>query len=152
MMEKRRQNIRLSKELYENPQQIFSFTICTHKRRTHFINRLWTNTILGSLNTGPINKETDRYAWCLMPDHLHLLISPSEGNLIQTIGRWKSFTGHLLRKIGLNEPCWQRGFFDHALRKEEDIQRAADYIVNNPVRKGLVDNWRDYPYSWHKWM
>jgi len=82
MMEKRRQNIRLSKELYENPQQIFSLTICTYKRRTHFTNKLWTNTILGSLNTGPKDKETDRYAWCLMPDHLHLLISPSEGNLI----------------------------------------------------------------------
>ncbi len=152
MMKIRRQNIRLSKELYENPQQIFSLTICTHNRRTHFLNELWANTILGSLNTGTIDKETERYAWCLMPDHLHLLISPREGNLIKIIGQWKRFTGHLLGKAGLDEPCWQRGFYDHALRKEEDIEKVASYIVNNPVRKGLVDQWQNYPYSWHKWI
>jgi putative transposase len=48
--------------------------------------------------------------------------------------------------------CWQRGFYDHALRKEEDAEKAAQYMVNNTVRKGLVNSWRDYPYSWHRWM
>jgi putative transposase len=104
------------------------------------------------MTTGPIEEKTERYAWCLMPDHLHWLISPKKENLIKTIGQWKSYTGHLLGKVGLTGPCWQRGFYDHALRKEEDIEKVATYIVNNPVRKGLVNNWRDYAYSWHRWM
>ncbi len=87
-----------------------------------------------------------------MSDHLHLLISPRGTSLIKILSAWKSYTAHLLGKDGLKGSCWQRGFYDHALRKEEDIQRAAEYIVNNPVRKGLVENWRDYPFSWHKWM
>jgi REP element-mobilizing transposase RayT len=87
-----------------------------------------------------------------MADHLHLLIGPREGNLLDILSRWKSYTGHILRKNGLKEACWQRGFYDHALRNEEDIQKVAEYIVNNPVRKGLVGNWREYPYSWHRWM
>ncbi len=87
-----------------------------------------------------------------MPDHFHLLVGPREGNLVDLIRGWKSFSSNTLRKEGLEGPLWQRGFFDHALRQEEDIEAAANYIVNNPVRAGLVGDWRDYPYSWHRWM
>jgi len=151
-MNKRRKNIRLPNEIYELSSQIFSVTICVQDRRPIFKNENWAKTLLDSLNTGLLAKRTEQYAWCLMPDHLHLLISPRGANLSHTLSAWKSYTGHLLRKIGLEGSCWQRGFYDHALRKEEEIQRAAEYIINNPVRKGLVENWRDYPFSWHKWM
>ncbi len=40
---------------------------------------------------------------------------------------------------------WQRSFFDHALRREEDLRKAAEYVLNNPVRDGLVEDRRDYP-------
>jgi putative transposase len=87
-----------------------------------------------------------------MPDHLHLQVAPLQGNLVDLISGWKSFTGNLLRSEGLEGACWQRGFYDHALRKEEDFRTAAEYIVNNPVRAGIVARWREYPYSWHRWM
>ena len=151
-MEKRRKNIRLPREAYEVPLQIFSVILCTQDRRPIFQNEKWAKTLLSCLNTGPIARESDRYAWCLMPDHLHVLISPREGDLVDILARWKSYTGHLLRKNALKETCWQRGFYDHALRNEEDIKVVAEYIVNNPVRRGLVEDWRQYPYSWHKWM
>jgi REP element-mobilizing transposase RayT len=151
-MIKRRKNIRLPNHIYELSPQIFSVTICTQDRRPIFRNEKWAKTLLSSLNTELFSKQTEQYAWCLMPDHLHLLISPRGANLSTVLSAWKSYTGHLLRKNGLEGSCWQRGFYDHALRKEEDIQRVAEYIVNNPVRKRLVENWRDYPFSWHKWM
>lgn len=75
-----------------------------------------------------------------------------EANLVDLVSRWKSFTASLLRRDGLIGPCWQRGFYDHALRKEEDIRTSAEYIVNNPVRAGLVENWVDYPFAWHRWI
>ncbi len=40
---------------------------------------------------------------------------------------------------------WQRSFFDHALRQDEDMKRAVLYILGNPVRKGLVQHFHDYP-------
>ena len=150
--DKRRKNIRLPNQIYELSSQIFSVTICIQDRRPIFKNENWAKTLLGSLNTGLLAKQTEQYAWCLMPDHLHLLISPRGANLSKILGAWKSYIGHLLKKDGLEGSCWQRGFYDHALRKEEDVQRAAEYIVNNSVRKGFVENWRDYPFSWHKWM
>jgi REP element-mobilizing transposase RayT len=75
-----------------------------------------------------------------------------EANLVDLVSRWKSFTANLLRRDGLVGPCWQRRFYDHALRKEEDIRATAEYIVNNPVRAGFVENWVDYPFSWHRWI
>jgi len=107
--------------------------------------------ILDSLETGPFGKHTERYAFCLMEDHLHLLLAPRKANLIDLINGWKSFTANLLLKNGLTGTCWQRGFYDHALRKEEEVQDVAEYIVFNPVRAGVANDWTDYPFSWHRW-
>jgi REP element-mobilizing transposase RayT len=86
-----------------------------------------------------------------MPDHLHLLVAPKDGNLIDIIVSWKKFTGNVMRNTGLKGPFWQRGFYDHALRSEEDLVATAEYMVMNPVRSGLVDVWEEYPFSWYKW-
>jgi putative transposase len=152
MVLQRRKNIRLPKKIYSNPNQMFSITICTKDRQRIFRNRNFSKMILETLKKGPLGKATDCFAYCLMPDHLHLQISTRDGNLVDLINGWKSYTANLLRKSGLKGACWQRGFYDHALRKDEDIQTVAEYIVNNPVRAGIVRNWREYPFSWHKWM
>jgi putative transposase len=152
MLERRRKNIRLKKEVYQISSQIFSLTICTWDRRPLFRNETWGRLVFASIETGPFGMQTERFAFCLMPDHIHLLCAPVEANLVDLINGWKSFTANLLRKDGLKGHCWQRGFFDHALRREEDIRSIAEYIVNNPVRAGLVKNWIDYPFSWHRWM
>src|SRR4030042_2127603 len=151
-MENQRKNIRLLRESYQISSQIFSITICTQNRRSLFQNEIWTRLILSSLETGSFGKQVERYAYCLMSDHLHLLLSPKESNLVDHINRWKSFSASLLRRNGLKGPCWQRGFYDHALRKEEDIRNTAEYIVNNTVRSGLAKGWVEYPFSWHRWM
>ena len=152
MILKRRKNIRLPKEAYSNPSLIFSITICTNDRKPLFKDRNWAALIINTLKAGPFGKDVKCYAYCLMPDHLHLQLSPIEGNLIDRLSRWKSYTTNLLQKSGLDGPCWQRSFYDHALRNNEDIKTVAEYIVNNPVRSKLAKNWSDYPFSWHKWQ
>jgi len=151
-MARRRKNIRLPREQYEIPARIFSITICTSGRRPLFQNENFARKIIHTLQSGPLGEQTKRYAVCLMPDHLHIMASPVKGNLIDAINSWKSYTANLLIKNGLTGACWQRGFYDHALRKEEDIRVVAEYIVNNPVRAGIVNRWQEYPYSWHRWM
>jgi REP element-mobilizing transposase RayT len=147
-----RKNIRLSREIYETRTQMFSITICTWNRHRFFELDGYAKRVVSSLETGPFGNETERFAYCLMPDHLHLLVAPGSGNLVDLISGWKRFTGGCLKRAGLDGPFWQRGFFDHALRREEDVRRVAEYIVHNPVRAGLTGRWRDYPYSWHRWM
>jgi REP element-mobilizing transposase RayT/mono/diheme cytochrome c family protein len=91
------------------------------------------------------NKSTVWYAHliCLMPDHLHALISfPYERPMKQIIADWKRF---LAKELKIE---WQRDFFDHRLRKEESYREKADYIRANPVRAGFVTKPEEWPYFW----
>jgi len=42
---------------------------------------------------------------------------------------------------------WQKSFYDHVLRQDEDVQHTVNYILGNPVRNQMVEQARDYPYS-----
>ena len=87
-----------------------------------------------------------------MPDHLHVLIAPKAKSLITLINAWKSYSANLLHRMGLRGPVWQRSFYDRALRSEESVAQAAEYVIANPVRKGLVAEWTQYPYVWAYWL
>jgi putative transposase len=84
-------------------------------------------------------------AFCLMPDHLHLLISPdrsgmSLGNLV---GRIKGATTNKSWQLGSTGTLWQNRFYDHVVRRSEGIAHVARYIYDNPDGEGLPN---DYPY------
>jgi putative transposase len=145
-----RKTIRLDRKLYQEKGQPFSITICTHNNIP--LLREFEGLIFQEVMEGSLGKKSDLMATCVMPDHIHLLLAPISENLIDLIGKWKSYTTHLMWKKGYKGKVWQRSFYDHALRKDEDLIKIAEYIVCNPVRKALVKEWRNYSYSWHKWM
>jgi REP element-mobilizing transposase RayT len=146
----RRKAIRLNRRLYQVKGQPFSITVCTHSNTP--LLKKFGGLIFQSIVDGPLSKKSDLLAVCVMPDHVHLLLIPISENLIDLIGMWKSYTTHLIWRKGYKGKIWQRSFYDHALRQEEDIIKVAEYIVCNPIRKGIVQDRTDYPYSWHKWM
>jgi REP element-mobilizing transposase RayT len=83
-------------------------------------------------------------AGLLMPDHLHLLAAPKQretavGNLSGALKRW-------MRQELQATWKWQPGCFDRLLRSEESASEKWLYIRENPVRAGLVKDWRDWPY------
>jgi len=86
-----------------------------------------------------------------MQDHLHLLLIPKERSLAAILGEWKSYSTNLLHDMGVRGPVWQRSFYDHALRSEEGLMQAAEYVVNNPVRSGLAQESKRYPYAYVRW-
>ncbi|MFB6261862.1 MAG: transposase, partial [Thiohalorhabdaceae bacterium] len=49
-------------------------------------------------------------------------------------------------------PVWQPGFHDRAIRREEDLEAVARYVVANPLRAGLVDRIADYPHWDAAWL
>jgi REP element-mobilizing transposase RayT len=89
--------------------------------------------------------EGERYrllAWCVMPNHVHVVFSPIEGNTLETIVHsWKSFSAQaanrLLRRSGT---FWQREYFDHLVRNEASVARILRYVQQNPLKAGL-HNW-----------
>ena len=86
-------------------------------------------------------------AYCFMPDHLHLLVQGSEGSdlarFIKVFKQASSFD--YKRREG--RPLWQRSYYDHVLRGQDELQPAVEYILGNPVRAGLADNPDAYSFS-----
>lgn len=83
-----------------------------------------------------------------MPDHIHLLLSPGDSglSLSKIIQMFKSITTRRCRARGAKNLLWQTYFYDHVVRKEEDLNNVAKYILENPVRKGVAGDWQDYPF------
>jgi putative transposase len=92
----------------------------------------------------------DRRTWfpelfLLMPDHLHALISFSwekEHGMNRVITNWKRYVA---TKFGI---AWQRDYFDHRIRSDQDHQSTWYYIRENPVRAGLVESYDQWPHVW----
>ena len=86
---------------------------------------------------------------CLMPDHLHWLARPrtTQANVLTMQDRFKGKSTNKSWKLGHHGRLWQPRSFDHVLRREESVIAAAEYILNNPVRKRYVKQWQDWPNS-----
>ncbi|GIW77357.1 MAG: hypothetical protein KatS3mg104_2420 [Phycisphaerae bacterium] len=89
------------------------------------------------------------HAWVVMPNHVHVLITPLYGNSLSSIVHsWKSFTAKEANKLlGRAGPFWQNDYFDRFIRNEEHWQRVIAYIHENPVRAGLRATPEEWPYS-----
>jgi len=89
------------------------------------------------------------YAYCLMPDHVHLLATPVDGaiGLPGFIGAFKSLSTRSIWKQGHQGVLWQKHYYDHIVRGEESISSIADYILDNPVRRGIVSSRDAYHFS-----
>lgn len=74
------------------------------------------------------------HALVVMPNHVHVLLTPAEGyDVITTIGNIKSFTATKINKLlGRSGDFWQRNSFDRMLRCADDFQAKMDYIIHNP--------------------
>jgi hypothetical protein len=84
-------------------------------------------------------------AYCLMPDHLHAIVMAPD--LVRWVSAFKSATSSWARRAGLTDRLWQRRFHDRRLeRAGEALDAATRYLVENPVRGGLVESWERWPY------
>jgi len=92
-------------------------------------------------------------AWCVMPNHVHVLITPSDslGRIVQS---WKSYTGRWIlaknAELGLGVPgpaCWMREYWDRYIRDERHFAQCVAYIHDNPVKAGLCRTATAWPWS-----
>lgn len=145
----KRKNIRLKEYDYSENGAYF-ITICTYNRRKILSNinvgeglRALPSvelTITGEIVEEAINFINKAYKnitvdkYVIMPNHVHLLLSMRAGGhgdpplqVYDIVGRMKSFTTYKYGKI-----LWQRSFYDHVIRNENDYRETWEYIENNP--------------------
>ena len=104
--------------------------------------------VAGSIHKGVDIAHYELEAYVIMPNHVHLLIQPkvAPGHLLKSLkGATAREANRLLCRTG--EPFWQKESYDHWVRNRTEFDKIRAYIENNPVKAGLVQNPRDYPWS-----
>jgi len=138
-----------------------------------FTRKDYQEILIDSLKFCQKEKGLIIYAWCLMTNHIHLIISAKESNLSDILRDFKKFTSKKLVKSILNNPAksrkkwminifrklgtgnirneqyqfWRQDNHPKELFSEKFINRKLDYTHNNPVEAGLVEKAEDYLLS-----
>lgn len=90
-------------------------------------------------------------AFSIMPNHWHAMLEPvaSESfDLHGTIARLKGRTSRLINlALARKGALWQREWFDRWMRSDAETQRCTEYILNNPVKAGLVRSWKEHAFT-----
>src|SRR3990167_1729179 len=137
---------RLRTGRYSEPGQIYLLTAVVLNRQPLFHDFKSGRLVVDALKTAEQEGFATSLAWVVMPDHFHWLIELQNTQLPSLMARTKSRIAVTLnRSAGRQGPVWQHGYHDRAIRKEEDLQAVARYIVANPLRAGLVERVGDYP-------
>lgn len=130
--------------------RIYLITTVTHGRKPWFVDFDTARQVIQVMRLLSDEGGVASLAWVLMPDHLHWLIQL--GDRLSLSVAMGYFKGRSARRIGSGWAVWQKGFHDHALRREEDLAATARYIVANPLRAGLVRRVGDYPHWDAVWL
>ncbi len=102
--------------------------------------------------------------YCIMSNHVHLLIGQTESHrlaasnrpdqtknylLTDTLRLLKGSTARLCNlHLGRSGKFWHNESYDHYVRDEEEFARSIEYILYNPVKAGLVENWQDWKFTY----
>ena len=139
------------------PGATYFFTVNLRDRRSDLLVReidLLRATVRSTQQRHPFHID----AWVVLPEHMHCLwtLPPGDAYFAR---RWKVIKFAFARRLPREEPLtdsqasrgergiWQRRYWEHLIRDEQDYQRHFDYIHFNPLKHGYVQQLADWPYS-----
>ncbi|MGO9367752.1 MAG: REP-associated tyrosine transposase [Terriglobales bacterium] len=131
-----------------SPPGTYFLTFCTWHHRRLFVVENYARLLLKTLHH---YRREGRYALhdlVLMPDHVHLLLTPAQDVTIErAVQLIKGGYSHELGSlIGRGSEIWQRGFTDHRIRDANDFANHRTYVHQNPVVARLALNSSEYRY------
>jgi putative transposase len=128
--------------------QAYFITILTKDHTACFKEAEVIGHLINMLIETARSKRFDVLAYCFMPDHFHLLVigKDDKSNLKKFINLFKQKSGYWFKK-NYNKNLWHVSYYDHVLRREESIEDVIMYMLGNPVRKGIVQDFKEYPFS-----
>ena len=130
-----------------SPSGTYFVTFSTWQRCQLFVVENYARLFLKVLYGYRREEKYRLHAFILMPEHVHLLITPRGITLERTVQLIK---GGYSRAFGLafrSGEVWHRGFTDHRIRNAEDFANHREYISRNPVQRMLVQNSAEYRYG-----
>jgi len=138
----------LSRGRWSQPYRIYSVTAVTNGRRPVFKNFRCARLLIAQIRTLHDVGAVNSLVWVLMPDHLHWLFElRDQTDLAQVMKLLKARSAREInRHLGGKGPLWQRAFYDRAVRRSDDLRVLGRYIVDNPLRAGLVTEIGQYSH------
>ncbi|MEM8640423.1 MAG: transposase [Cyanobacteria bacterium P01_G01_bin.54] len=144
----------------KTPGTTYFFTVVTHQRQVIFSNPETVELLRQSFRKVKQAHPFILEAMVVLPEHLHCIWTLPENDADFSL-RWRLIKSHFSRGWGDRstqqqtpsrlhkgeQPVWQRRFWEHRIRDEQDFANHVDYIHFNPVKHGLVRAPRDWPYS-----
>lgn len=150
------------------PGGTYFFTIVTHERQPLFATEANVEKLRVAMREVQQEMPFEILAAVILPDHMHFLWSLPRGDTgySKRIGLMKvKFTRSIRSKDAVpfsstqsrlkhrESDVWQRRFWEHTIRDEDDFERHFDYIHYNPVKHGLTTCPHLWPYSsFHRWV
>jgi REP element-mobilizing transposase RayT len=142
-----RKRIRLDSSSYSVPGTVWHVTIATSNRRPIFSDPIAAAKAIETIRDRCLKSRSVELLTCVMPDHVHLLVQIDRANLVDLVRAIKSILGIWCRRNGLgSDDVWQRSFYDTGIRNEPAMNEAVAYILDNPVKAGLAEDWTGYPW------
>ncbi|MDI3339695.1 MAG: transposase [Sphaerobacter sp.] len=119
-----RKRIRSPADVYRVPHTQATITLGVAGRRPVFADAAFTSGCLDILRERAERDGIEVLAYCSMPDHLHLLLEVvGDTSLIDFIRAFKGRTTRIAWNHGVQGSLWQRSFYDHIVRREEDTDK-----------------------------
>lgn len=122
----------------------FFVTTATSNRRRIFQQTTKAELFLETLQHYRRQGHFLLHDFVVMPDHVHLLLTPQNRTLERVVQLIKGGFSH---RVKSSFPVWQKGFTDHRVRDRADFMARRKYIHENPVERGLVQFAEEYPFS-----
>jgi putative transposase len=153
---------RLALSAYATTEYEYHFTVCARHQGEPFRNTKLAKAVIDSLLWTKQHHQWRLYCYCLMPDHLHFLCRLTQADIrilnagargeviegvLDHLGRFKSFTTNKSWQLDFQGQLWQKSSYDRVLDLDWPFEEVAQYVLDNPLRKGLASDWSDWPYS-----
>ncbi len=141
---------RLDSSVYGYSGYAVHLTIGTYGAQPHFRRDAHLAGIVTStLHAAAAACGVRLFCYCLMPDHLHIVVQAQIGgsDIPNFVRSFKTRATLAAKRMGKHR-LWQRSFHDRVIRRDEGLREVCSYVVNNPVRRGLADDWQSYPFAW----
>ena len=127
---------------------VFFVTCCTYRRKKLLATNAVHEAFVAFAAQAYSRRNIAVGRYVIMPDHLHLFVcGPDDFELGRWMGTPKQYLGKRIEVGASTLPMWHRGFFDHLLRSDESYAQKWNYVRENPVRDGLVNDADTWPYS-----
>jgi putative transposase len=132
-----------------SPIGTYFITALTWERRPIFRAEPMARLLIDTLYSYRAQSKYLLHEFVVMPEHIHLLITPALGITIERVMQLikGGYSYRVGKELASRTEIWQRSFTDHRIRDEEDFVRHRVYIRDNPVKRHLAEAPHLYPYS-----